>query len=82
MKRKRLEKSGIKAIRILRESKLKSGLPFMINDKALPSDQCYFEYPNGKIVLVALSRKDNDFKIITKYSTEEGNSILKQFKFA
>ena len=82
MKIKRLEKSGIQAIRSLRESKLKNGLPFMINAKTLPSDQCYLEYPNGSIVLVTLSRKENDFKVITQYSPEEGGAIRKQFKLA
>ncbi len=75
-----LKKSGMAAIKNLRESKLKSGLPFMINAKTLPSDQCYLEYPDGSIALVTLSRKDNDFKVITEYSEDEGSLIRKQFK--
>lgn len=74
-----LKKSGIAAVEKLRESKLKSGVPFMINTKTLPSNQCYLEYPDGSIALVVLSRKDNDFKIITKYSNEEGTLIRKEF---
>lgn len=80
MKVSQLEKSGLQAIKNLRASKLKSGLPFMINAKSLPSNQCYLEYPNGSIALVTLSRKENDFKVITKYSDSEGSVIKKQFK--
>ena len=50
----------------------------MINSKKLPSDQCYLEYPNGSIVLVILSRKDNDFKIIAKLSPTEQILIRKE----
>jgi hypothetical protein len=74
-----LKKSGMAAVKKLRESKLKSGVPFMINAKTLPSNQCYLEYPDESVILVILSRKDNDFKIITKYSNEQGTLIRKQF---
>ncbi|MEO6231121.1 MAG: hypothetical protein ABIP10_13390 [Ferruginibacter sp.] len=80
MKVAQLEKSGIEAIKNLRDYKLKNGLPFMINAKTLPSNQCYLEYPNGSVDLVVLSKKDNDFKVITKYSALEGSLIKKQFK--
>lgn len=80
MKVSPLEKSGKEAIRNLRSRKLENGLPFMINTNTLPSDECYLEYPDGSIALVMLSRKDNDFKIITKHSEDEGNLIKKQFK--
>jgi len=82
MKIKRLEKSANQAIKNLRKAKLKNGQPFMINSDSLPSNQCYLEYPDGKIALVSLSRKNNDFKTIIKYSSEEGNSIRKKFKLA
>ncbi len=80
MKLKQLEKDGLRAIKILRESKFRNGLPFMINSKTLPSDQCYLEYSDGSMLHVTLSRKDNDFKVISAYSFEEGNAIRKQFK--
>jgi hypothetical protein len=81
MKIKQLEKSAIQAVRILRESKLKNGLPFMINSENLPSDQCYLEYPNGSITLVSLSRKSSDFEIIVEYSrdSEESRQIKKKY---
>ena len=77
---KQLEKSGTQAVKNLRKSKLKNGQPFMINSNALPSGQCYLEYPDGSIVLVTLSRKNNDFKVITEYSSEEGKLIKKKFQ--
>ena len=81
MKLKQLEKNGLRAIKLLRESKFRNGLPFMINSKALPSDQCYLEYPNGSMLHVTLSRKDNDFKVISTYSVEEGNAIRKHTRW-
>ena len=78
MKIKKLEKSGVRAVKMLRESKLKRGLPFMINSRKLPTDQCYLEYPDGSMVLVILSRKNSDFKVISEFSLEEGSLIRKQ----
>jgi len=80
MKLKQLEKSGIEAIKSLREHKLKNGQPFMINSKTLPSDQCYMEYPDGSIALVALCRKTSDFKIIGQFSNEEETAIRKKYQ--
>ena len=77
---KQLEKSGIEAIKNLRKSKLKNGHPFMINSNSLPPGQCYLEYPDGSIVLVTLSRNNNDFIVITKYSSEEGRLIKKKYQ--
>lgn len=50
----------------------------MINSKFLPTNQCYFEYPDGSVALVSLSRKDNDFKIEIEYSTDEAIAIKKK----
>lgn len=82
MKIKQLEKAGTEAIRNLRAGKFREGLPFMINSKALPSDQCYLEYPDGTVVHVKLSRSNNDFKIISEFSPQEGLDIRKKFKLA
>jgi hypothetical protein len=56
-----IEKSGTDAVRALRIRKLGKGLPFMINDSELPSNQCYLEYPDGKIILVKLVQHARDF---------------------
>jgi hypothetical protein len=79
---KQLEKSGTAAIKHLRESKLKSGQPFMINSNELPSGQCYLEYPDGSIVLVTLCRNTSDFKVINKYSSKEISQIRKKYQLA
>ncbi len=51
-----IEKKGTAAVKRLRSQKLAKGLPFMINSNELPTTQCYIEYPNGSIQLVALSK--------------------------
>jgi hypothetical protein len=80
MKLKQLEKSGILAVKLLRRTKLNLGHPFMINTNALPTDQCYLEYPNGSITLVTISRKNNDFKIIEKLTPQQCDSLRKKYK--
>ena len=80
MKIKQLEKSGKRAVRMLRRNKLNMGLPFMINSHTLPSGQCYLEYPNGSIFIVTICRKNSDFKVISELSSEEGRSIRKKYK--
>lgn len=78
MKIKQIEKNAMLAIQNLRISYHKRGHPFMINSKFLPTNQCYFEYPDGSVALVSLSRKDNDFKIEIEYSTDEAIAIKKK----
>lgn len=46
-----IEKAGIAAVKKLRQKKLQSGIPFMINSKELPGNQCYLEYPDGSMML-------------------------------
>jgi hypothetical protein len=58
-----IEKSATDAVRALRIRKLGNGLPFMINDAELPSNKCYLEYPDGKIILVALVQHARDFSL-------------------
>lgn len=82
MKLKRLEQSGNKALRLLREKKLRSGLTFMINSGKLKPDQCFIEHPDGSIYLVALNRRISDFETIKKYTSEESNLIRKEFKLS
>lgn len=82
MKLKRLQQSGNKALRHLREKKLKNGLTFMINSGKLAPDQCFIEHPDGSIWLVSLNRKISDFETIKKYSLEESNAIRREFKLS
>ncbi len=70
-----LEQFGTKAVRRLRIEKLKSGHPFMINFKDLPSNQCYLEYTNGKIILVSLSSGSHNFKKIRELTDQESATL-------
>lgn len=80
MKIKKLEKLGIQAVRTLRRSKLNRGQPFMINSPALPSDQCYLEYPDGSFKLATINKKNNDFEIIDELSPEKIILLRKKYR--
>ncbi len=77
-----IEKKGTAAVKRLRSQKLAKGLPFMINSKELPSTQCYLEYPNGSIQLVALSKNARDFDVIRELSLQEIKRLRVRFKLA
>ena len=66
-----IEVIGTNAVKKLREKKLQNGLPFMINSKSLPSNQCYLEYPNGTIVIAQIFSSERDFTIVKKLNHNE-----------
>jgi hypothetical protein len=70
-----MEENGTRAVRKLRLQKLKNGFPFMINSKELLSNQCYLEYPDGTIKIVALRSASRDFKVIRELSSSEADSL-------
>lgn len=70
-----IERRGTAAVKRLRGQKLAAGLPFMINSKELPSGQCYLEYPDGPIQLVALSKGARDFVVIRDLSPQEARRL-------
>ena len=76
---KTLGKTGTRAVRTLRASKLRSGYPFMINTRELPSNQCYLEFPGGKIVLVTLSKSTREFTALRELSYDENIQLRKKF---
>lgn len=78
MQTEELEEKGIEAVRNLRRQKLARGVFFMINVDTLPEGQCYIEYPDGSMVVVALSSTGKDFDVLKQLSTEESNSIRTQ----
>lgn len=80
MKRKKLEQSGLLAVQLLRKKNLEQGHPFMINRAELPAGQCYLEFPNGVIQLVAINRNKKDFEKVRDLTIEEQNSIKKQLQ--
>ena len=75
-------RKGTVAVKKLREQKLRSGVPFMINVKELSTNQCYLEYPNGEIVLVSIKKSARDFTIIRHLSQSEENSIRLRFNLS
>ena len=75
-----IEKRGNEVVRKLRLQKLQKGTPFMINSKELPAGQCYLEYPDGKIVLVSLSKNSMDYSVTRELTIEENAMIRKKFK--
>ena len=76
-----LAKKGTEAVKNLRRRKLLNGDFFMINVDELPEGQCYIEYPDGSIVVAALSSTGKDFDILKQLSTEESNFIREQNEF-
>ncbi|HEV3327466.1 MAG TPA: hypothetical protein VG052_17740 [Puia sp.] len=76
-----IEQIGNEAVKKLRLKKLNEGNPFMINSKDLRSDQCYLEFPDGKIQLVYLKASAKEFTVIRTLSTEEEQSLRSKFNF-
>ena len=74
-----IEKIGNEAVQELRLQKLRNGHPFMINSKELESNQCYLEYPDGKILLVYLKNGAREFTVIRTLSPTEAESLRKRF---
>lgn len=79
MEFKQLERTGTAAVKRLRLKKLQNGLPFMINSKELPGNQCYLEYPNGSIKLVTMDSSTRDFKVLRELSKGESAVILAKY---
>ncbi len=79
---KALEKRGNDAVKRLRKTKHEKGLPFMINSKTLPPNQCYLEYPDGSIALVNIkSITDRDFTTVRILTDAEREEIINIFLF-
>ncbi len=76
-----LEQRGTEAVRRMRQQKLRSGYPFMINSKDLITNQCYLEYPNGSIKLVSIKKDAREFNIIRELSESEAHSLRVRHQF-
>jgi hypothetical protein len=71
-----LEKTMNNAVKRLRKEKHAKGLPFMINTKELPGNECYLEYPDGRILLVILkTHSDRHFTPVRELSVAESQII-------
>lgn len=77
-----IQGKGTAAVKRLRTQKLAKGLPFMINSKELPSNQCYLEYPNGSIHLVTLSKTAREFDVIRELSIQESSRLRIRYKLS
>jgi len=75
-----IEKKGNEAVQELRVQKLRSGHPFMINSKDLPSNQCYLEFPDGTFQLVYLKNAAREFTVIRGLSIDEAESLRSRFR--
>lgn len=71
-------KIGNEAVQKLRMQKLTNGRPFMINSRDLETNQCYLEYPDGKIQLVFLKNAAKEFTVIRTLSSSEEQSLRKK----
>lgn len=78
----KLEQTGSNAVKMLRINKLRKGMPFMINAKELPGNQCYLEFPDGKILLVTISSAGSDFTVLRELSSIENADIRKKYHLA
>jgi hypothetical protein len=75
-------KIGNEAVHELRLKKLQNGLPFMINSRDLEPNQCYLEYPVGKIQLVFLKNAAKEFTVIRTLSQEEEKALRTKHGFS
>lgn len=66
------------AIHHLRAKTLSSGQPFMININGLPKDQCYLEFPDNSIQLVAYQTGKSDFATIKKLSPADSERLKRR----
>lgn len=77
-----IQNAGTEAVKKLRLEKLSQGMPFMINSRELPNEQCYLEYPTGIIKLAQMSASKKDFIILKEFSQKESSSIRNKFHLA
>jgi hypothetical protein len=78
---KATSKIGTVSVRKLREQKLRNGLPFMINVKELSTDQCYLEFPDGSIKLMAVTHATTNMNVIRELTTAEASELRGRFHF-
>jgi len=74
-------RKGTVAVKKLREQKLRSGVPFMINVKELSTNQCYLEYPNG-VIKLAVVRPSRDFNVIRELTPVEATHLRRRLHFS
>ncbi len=79
---KNTSRKGTIAVKKLREQKLRSGLPFMINVKELATNQCYLEYPNGSIKLITVVHSSREIDVVRELTSMEATHLRNRFHFS
>lgn len=69
-------------VRKLRDQKLSSGLPFMINAKGLSSNECYLEYPDGSIKLINVIHSSREINVVRELSSSDARNLRNHLKFS
>ena len=77
---KQLETKGFNAVKMLRKTKLGSGLPFMIFVPSLPTNHCLLEFPNGEMKEVTINKRINDYSVIRELPQDEILQLKKKYK--
>ena len=75
-------RKGTLSVRKLRELKLRSGLPFMINARELATDECYLEYPDGSIKLISVAHTSSNMDVIRELTSKEASQLRRRFNFS
>lgn len=75
-----LSQIGSLAVRKMREDKLASGIPFMINSKDLPSKQSYLEYPDRTIRIVTVSEDAHSFVTLQTLDHTQADAVRRRYK--
>lgn len=70
---------GTNAVKRLRDEKLASGIPFMINSKDLPRKQSYMEFPDRTIEIVTVSADAHSFITIKTLDASEADAIRRRY---
>ena len=74
-----IQQKGTGAVKKLRLQKLQNGIPFMINSKELPGNQCYMEYPDTSIKLVTISGSGLEFIVLRILTENECNELRQKY---
>lgn len=68
----------------LREEDLKKGYAFLIFDDTLPEDQAYYEYPDGRICIEQLDKRNIEIPrvLVKALNRKESDAVRKKYALA
>jgi hypothetical protein len=70
---------GTNAVKRLRDDKLASGIPFMINSKDLPRKQSYLEFPDRTIQIVTVSEDAHSFVTLKTLDASQADAVRQRY---